>query len=932
MQDVLSLFAQAAEAERGLLFPDGVIANGEHHRVPTVSKPDKKNGWYVVHLNDGPGQSGVVVGVFNDLAAGQPDVKWSSTANKRPEVSIEEATAAMKKKIAEAAKVKLDKAEAAINEVTAEIAKGKPVQVAFGYLEHKGVGSVPGLYRNGSTLVVPLKDDKQRVVNMQRIWQDSEGVWQKRYQKNATRVGTYFAIKASSDTVAICEGLATGISVYEATGWTVLAAGDTTQLMAVAKMARRMMPGSQIILCADDDRMTEGNPGLTKAREAAEAVRGEVRLPVFDDLDSKGTDFNDLHQEQGLSEVKLQLEAKRVVVDDVPLPEEAPYYEEELGAEKPPGEEAWVPKGYEFTDSGAVVRLPPAKSEKPPTLVSLQPLWVAGVRVDAVDGTRSMLVKWCTPRAGEFGRFDKPQQVIVDRGTLLNARSIVALASSGFPVDSTCASEVVLYLRKSETQYLATTVRAAQEMVASVTGWHGSLDWTASSFLIGEKQAGVGCPTFENLNPELARHVGSFTVSGEASKQLVVLRDIVDQHPDMATVVAVALASPLMRVVSAPVFVLDIACESSRGKTKALLVAASVYGSPQTMRSWDTTKFALEIVANAQRGLPLLLDETQRASKPEMVQPMVYDLCNAEGKMRGKADGGVRAVSRYESLVISTGEQSISAFGDAGGARARILTIQGSPWRLPMAKPTPEAIRALTVYQSTSLDTLSDHYGHAGRLFAEKVAVLTEDERRELRARYRELVHARAVSVEELSPSHPIGSRLSTYAALIDLAGELAERWLEMKPAAWLCHERWCAMLGAGRPADVATQAMERLVAWGWSRSAQLHGHGDATKTLGRDAIGTFSVDAVTGRPQLRFVMATANDMLRSAGFQPGAVAATWASRGWLVGDKGSNTSKVVSVAGFKVRMYDLSTVVHALHVWPSEDAAPNIFGDDVPF
>ena len=103
MQDVLSLFAQAAEAERGLLFPDGVIANGEHHRVPTVSKPDKKNGWYVVHLNDGPGQSGVVVGVFNDLAAGQPDVKWSSTANKRPEVSIEEATAAMKKKIAEAA-------------------------------------------------------------------------------------------------------------------------------------------------------------------------------------------------------------------------------------------------------------------------------------------------------------------------------------------------------------------------------------------------------------------------------------------------------------------------------------------------------------------------------------------------------------------------------------------------------------------------------------------------------------------------------------------------------------------------------------------------------------------------------------------------------------------------------------------------------------
>jgi hypothetical protein len=37
-------------------------------------------------------------------------------------------------------------------------------------------------------------------------------------------------------------------------------------------------------------------------------------------------------------------------------------------------------------------------------------------------------------------------------------------------------------------------------------------------------------------------------------------------------------------------------------------------------------------------------------------------------------------------------------------------------------------------------------------------------------------------------------------------------------------------------------------------------------------------------------------------------------------------------VAGFKVRMYDLSTVAHSLHVWPSEDEAANIFGADVPF
>lgn len=39
-----------------------------------------------------------------------------------------------------------------------------------------------------------------------------------------------------------------------------------------------------IILCADNDRFTPGNPGVTKAREAAIAVDGYLTVPRFDDL------------------------------------------------------------------------------------------------------------------------------------------------------------------------------------------------------------------------------------------------------------------------------------------------------------------------------------------------------------------------------------------------------------------------------------------------------------------------------------------------------------------------------------------------------------------------------------------------------------------------------------------------------------------------
>jgi putative DNA primase/helicase len=55
-----------------------------------------------------------------------------------------------------------------------------------------------------------------------------------------------------------------------------------------------------LVLCADDDLHTTGNPGMTKAREAASVVGGIVAAPSFGQGWPEGaTDFNDLHQLRG---------------------------------------------------------------------------------------------------------------------------------------------------------------------------------------------------------------------------------------------------------------------------------------------------------------------------------------------------------------------------------------------------------------------------------------------------------------------------------------------------------------------------------------------------------------------------------------------------------------------------------------------------------
>ena len=94
------------------------------------------------------------------------------------------------------------------------------------------------------------------------------------------------------------EGFATGLSVHLAIGATVYCAMDAGNLLAVANLARARHPAARIMLAGDNDAHTEGNPGKTKAEQAAAKVGGLVALP-----DEPG-DWNDYHQAHGLPETQ----------------------------------------------------------------------------------------------------------------------------------------------------------------------------------------------------------------------------------------------------------------------------------------------------------------------------------------------------------------------------------------------------------------------------------------------------------------------------------------------------------------------------------------------------------------------------------------------------------------------------------------------------
>lgn len=183
----------------------------------------------------------------------------------------------------------------------------------YGARLYRGPLVVAGMRCDGC-LVIPIRDAEGLIHSLEFI--NAQG--EKRFLPNGAKQGHYFAIGKPSQKIIICEGYATGGSLYEATGDAVAIAFDAGNLLPVAKALRAKYPDTAFLIAADNDQWTEGNPGTTKAKEAAQAVKAGLVCPQFKDVEGKPTDFNDLHHREGLEAVKRQIEKSGEIEQSTP--------------------------------------------------------------------------------------------------------------------------------------------------------------------------------------------------------------------------------------------------------------------------------------------------------------------------------------------------------------------------------------------------------------------------------------------------------------------------------------------------------------------------------------------------------------------------------------------------------------------------------------
>lgn len=397
------------------------------------------------------------------------------------------------------------------------------------------------------------------------------------------------------------------------------------------------------------------------------------------------------------------------------------------------------------------------KGDNPPTLVQqwiCSPLHVDALTYDEADGNYGRLLRFTNAR-GNWKTWAMPMELLRGDGADLRG----ALLSMGVAIDPGNAGRHML------ATYLQSQVPPKHMQAVLQTGWAGG-DGKAFALpdcVIGPKASKV---TFQAQEI----HTDEYTQRGtlEGWKQSIAAPAV--GNPVLALGLCTAFAGPVLALVGVESGGLHLIGDSSTGKTTALQAACSVWGGESYRRSWRATANGLEGAASLFNDSLLALDEISECD-PRDVGEVVYMLGNGRGKQRASRTGTARAVVRWRSSVLSTGERSIAAsMAEAGqrvkaGQAVRLLDIPVQ--RTYGAWDDLHGHANGPAFSDAIKRATRQQYGTAGRAFLEKLTRDTSDIAARLEA-------IKAQLLEGIASGDGQPARAAARLAVVALAGELA--------------------------------------------------------------------------------------------------------------------------------------------------------------
>lgn len=565
-----------------------------------------------------------------------------------------------------------------------------------------------------------------------------------------------------------------------------------------------------------------------------------------------------------------------------------------------------VPAGYALDNQGTFAV--DANGQK--YSIAPFPVWVSG-RIEGLDDRKESLeLSW--KRAGRI------QSISVPRKTAMDANSLIELANDGFPVHSENKTRLAGYLTAFESQNIdrLPTIRMATQL-----GWVGKDG--SMGFLLGRTHFPPNQePVLNDITDSSSKtwvkdgviFGGPYSASGMLADSLQPggnydeWRDcmkLLTPYPIPQLLVYASCVPPLLELLGVPNFGLCLWQDTSLGKSISLETAASVWGQPTSkseqalINSWNVTKVFFERSAAVASGIPLYMDDTKEV-KAEDVDKLLYTLGNGIGRGRGNLIS-VQKTSRWNTVLLTTGEGPISGFIKGSGARVRCFDVYGMPFG-PRSQESGQMVNRIR-------SSVKVHYGHAGYKL---IHHLTNNmgSLPELKSQYQKYCEQFA---KEASSS--IEDRMFQYLAVCAVASDLFHKVVDLP---WKPGTAMKVMVDAIRinaaELPIGVRAMKDTIGWAYSNQSRF-GHsfldGTPNPMYGvwnryRKKDGPFGQKLQKDEMEINpnweclFIISTVlKEYLEKQGYSFEAVIRSWKANGWLLTAKDRH-DKQVTFKGFQ--------------------------------
>ncbi|EIQ3994155.1 DUF927 domain-containing protein [Staphylococcus pseudintermedius] len=463
----------------------------------------------------------------------------------------------------------------------------------------------------------------------------------------------------------------------------------------------------------------------------------------------------------------------------------------------------------------------------------------------------------------KFNSAEKENKHTVLARDLADATHIINLANRGFDVNTTNRVDLV--------NYISMYMRLNPLQITRIVTRLGHVDRYFIHPLIKDVELAIYEQGYKNIAKE-------FKTNGTLQDYAKNVFTIISNSYTAMMMLYASCGSILLHDFGIEPFIIDLSGASSRGKTTALKVASSVWGTSNLIGEWNTTRVNIERKSAFLNSFPLLLDDSRKAN-PYMLPDVIYQFSGGREKGRGNKSS-IEVERTWQNIMISTGETSLADNGkEKAGIGARIITLQDDPFN--------SDVSFIDLYKG-----INSQYGTLGIAFMKQYHADKEAYYRSFKSHEKRLI--------EKAGDNEIMARIGRNFALLQVAGEIINDidGFEHDPYVTI-NQAYNSMLETNRNIDKPKQLLEGLL-------DNLDGERNYITGPNYGEVYNGTVKAVFNKDYLCVLTDTVKSYLGDEFY---TITAEWRSRGYLITDK-ERIVKQVKYKGVRYRGYAIQTNV----------------------